>query len=48
MGFGKVNQRTIKRFCKKKDDNNEMERPQPVHTVMWPPDTLTEKLHEGL
>ena len=45
MGFGK--DKSNYKDSAKKDDNNEMERPQPVHTVVMASDTLTEKLHEG-
>lgn len=45
MGFGKG--KSNYKDSAKKDDNNEMERPQPVHTVVMASDTLTEKLHEG-
>ncbi|AJU51505.1 Ubp9p [Saccharomyces cerevisiae YJM1573] len=45
MNFGKG--KSNYKDSAKKDDNNEMERPQPVHTVVMASDTLTEKLHEG-
>ncbi|EJS43991.1 ubp9p [Saccharomyces arboricola H-6] len=45
MGFGK-NKSMIK-DCTKKDENDESERLQLVHTVVMASDPLTEKLHEG-
>ena len=45
MGFGKA--KSNYKDSTKKDDNNEIEQPQPIHTVVMASDTLTEKLHEG-